>query len=55
MAEKRMFNTKISLSLLECNGWFTIFFSFFIDTMTFIQRTEKEIEIRSNNEKIFER
>lgn len=46
MAEKRMFNTKISLSLLECNGWFTIFFSFFIDTMTFIQRTEKEIEIR---------
>lgn len=22
------------------------FFSFFIDTMTFIQRTEKEIEIR---------
>lgn len=47
IAEKRMFNTKISLSLLECNGWFTIFFFFFLLIQWRLSNElKKEIEIR---------
>lgn len=57
MAEKRMFNTKISLSLLECNGWFTIFFFFFYwynDVYPTNWKRNRDSSC-SNNEKIFER